>query len=134
MAMRIGRVVMIGRYPIESRPQITFHLRHDVTGIGSEITQFFSVLGRNDNAELMSVINAAFMKFLTIKEHLITTIENAFLAFASRAVSLDVIQMMPLRIFAICPHLHEMHFDDDAPRKILLGNRSSLDPSASRAR
>ena len=95
------------------------------------ITQFFSILRRDDDAKLMSVINAALVKFLTIKEHLIAAVENTFLALGGCAVSLDVIQMMPLRIFAICSHLHEMHFNDDAPREILLCHRPSLDPSAS---
>ena len=119
MAVRIGRVVMIGSHPIEFRIQVALHLRHHVTREDTQVAKLLTVFRRNDDPELMFIILTAFVKLIRIEKSFIAIIQNTFLAFTRSTVPLNVIEMMSLRIFSVSAHFDEMDFNNHASRKIL---------------
>jgi hypothetical protein len=57
--MGMAGVVMIDRYPIQLRPEISFHLVHEAAGEGAQVSHLGGILWRHDEAELMPVLTAA---------------------------------------------------------------------------
>jgi hypothetical protein len=51
-------VPVIDRGPIELRAEITFHLRYEIAGKRVQIGQLESIVGRDDEAEMMPIIGA----------------------------------------------------------------------------
>ena len=93
MHMGMAGVVVIDRDPIEPRAEVGFHPAHEVAGIGREVREFRTVLGRDDEAELVAVVLAAIEEGVAIGAIIGGGIELAALAVAGRAVTLDVAQM-----------------------------------------
>src|SRR3546814_15327205 len=60
MGMGMAGVEMIDRDPVELRPKILFHPRHQPAGQWLQILIVRAVLGADDEAELMAVVLALF--------------------------------------------------------------------------
>jgi hypothetical protein len=86
-------VEVIDRHPIELRPQILFHARHQPPGQGLEILIAIAILGRDDEAELMAILSPLFEKGLAIHHILIASVELPALALACSAVPLKIAQV-----------------------------------------
>src|SRR3546814_14359235 len=57
MAMGMARVEMIHRHPVQGRTQILLHLRHQVAGKIAQMIEGRTILGRDDQAELVAVVH-----------------------------------------------------------------------------
>ena len=64
--VRIVGVPVIDRDPVEPGAEILFHVGHQFAGEGPDIGKFGCVLGRDDEAEVMAIIGAAFGKGIAI--------------------------------------------------------------------
>ncbi len=60
--MRMAGIVVIDRDPVELGIEIAFHLLHQIAGGLAQIRQLYAFLGRNNEAELVPVLAAAFQK------------------------------------------------------------------------
>ena len=67
MGVRMSRVEMIGRDPVEPGYEIVLHLAHQVADEGFEVAELGPVLGRDDEAELVAVATAAFEESLAVR-------------------------------------------------------------------
>jgi hypothetical protein len=56
VGVRVTSVVVIDRDPVEPRPEVSFHLFHQIAGGLARVGEVHAVLGRNDEAELVPVI------------------------------------------------------------------------------
>ena len=60
--VRVAGVAMIGGDPVEFRPEIFFHLRHQPPHEWLEVGILIAVLGRHDKPELVAVATATLDK------------------------------------------------------------------------
>ena len=119
-------VVVIDRDPIELRAEIGFHLLHQIARGGAGIGELDAVLGRHDEAELVTVLAAAFDERATIFHIPFGRIDLALLAVLRHAVSLEIAQVSVDRLGAdesaaarrptLGVELHDPGLDRDAPR------------------
>ena len=58
MGVRVAGVVMIDRDPVELRSEIYLHLLHQRAGSLAQVGQFRSLLGRDDETELVTVVTS----------------------------------------------------------------------------
>ena len=86
-------VVMIDRDPVELGAEVLFHLPHEVAGEAAQVAHFGGILGRHDEAELMTVLPAALDKGLAVRLVLERRIGAALLAVARHPVAFEVAQM-----------------------------------------
>src|SRR3546814_8869414 len=71
-------------YPVEPGAEVGFHLRHQPADIGLEVGIFRSILGRDDEAELMAVAIAALEERLAVGRVALGGIELARRALLDR--------------------------------------------------
>jgi hypothetical protein len=60
MDVRIVGVPVVDRQPVEPRPEIPFGIGHQLSGEGSQIGHFASVLRRDDEPEMVAIVLASF--------------------------------------------------------------------------
>jgi hypothetical protein len=114
--MRVGvaGIAMINRDPIELGPKVTFHLCHQPAREGLEVFILIAVFGRDDEAELVTILLPAFKKLFTVSDVLVGTVKLSRLTVASHPVALDVTKMGG-GIRALARELDDPRFDDAAP-------------------
>src|SRR3546814_2566393 len=66
VTVRMAGVEMVDRHPVELRSQILFHLRHQPAHERLEVGILIAVLGRDDEAELMTIVATTFEKRLVV--------------------------------------------------------------------
>src|SRR5690606_5466460 len=118
MRVRMAGVVVIDRHPIELGAEIFLHPRHQAAGERLEIVVFRTVLGRDDEAELVAVALRTLQEGLAVRAVLLGAVKLARLPLAGHAVSLDIAQVRP-RAFQSLGHpfagqLDDAGLDDDA--------------------
>src|SRR3546814_1331297 len=90
MGMGLAGVEMIDRDPVELRPKILFHQRHQPAGKWLQILIVRSVLGADDEAELMVVVHGLFAPGVAVNLLALGFIELAALSTARRPVTPDI--------------------------------------------
>src|SRR3546814_2239311 len=93
MGMGMAGVEMIDRDPVELRPKILFHPRHQPAGQWLQILIVRAVLGADDEAELMAVVLGLFEPGVAANLIAFGSIELAAPALARRPVPLDIAPM-----------------------------------------
>lgn len=93
MDVRMTSVVMISGHPIERRAEIGFHLRHDIPCERLQVLIGRAVLRREDDPELMAILQPAFDERVAVRLVGEGRIEPARLALAVDALALQVTQM-----------------------------------------
>jgi hypothetical protein len=62
VGVRVVGVPVIDRHPIQPRAQVGFHAAHQVPRVGAQVFQLGAILGRDDEAEMVPVVGAAFLE------------------------------------------------------------------------
>src|SRR3546814_14509579 len=83
-------VEMVDRHPVELRSQILFHLRHQPAPERLEVGILIAVLGRDDQAELMTIVATTYEKRLLMGGSVIVRIQLAPLALARPSLPQDI--------------------------------------------
>lgn len=114
--MRVGMagVEVIDRDPVELRAEIVFHPRHQPPGQRLEVVIFRTVLGRDDEAELVAVAVPALAKLPAIDDIGVGAVQCTRLPLACRAVALEIAQVRRGTGQSFAGKLHDPRFDDDA--------------------
>src|SRR3546814_4334173 len=105
---------MIDRDPVELRPKILFHPRHQPAGQWLQILIVRAVLGADDEAELMAVVLGLFEPGVAVNLIALGSIELAAPAIARRPVTLDIAQMRLGSAEAFARERDERRLQDDA--------------------
>src|SRR6266851_9976673 len=100
MGVRVSRVVVIDRDPVELRPEVGFHLLHQSAGGLTRIGQVRTILGRDDEAELMAVIASPLKEGAAILHVPLGRIDLALRAILRHAVPFEVTQVRLARKLA----------------------------------
>jgi hypothetical protein len=95
VAMRMPRVEMIGRDPVELRAKILFHLPYQVADKRLQVRQLRTVLWCDDEPELVAIASASFCERLAIGTIARGVIQLARLSITRDAVTLNVSQVRP---------------------------------------
>jgi len=98
--MRVAGVVMIDRDPVELRPEVSFHLLHQMAGGLARVGQLHPFLGRNDEAELMAVLAAPVEESAAILHIALARIDLAFLTILRHAIPFEIAQVRVHRLGA----------------------------------
>lgn len=93
MGMGMAGVVMIDGDPIQVRPEVGFHLPHQVAGEAAQVAHICGVLRCHDEPELMAVVASALDERLAVGFVLDGRIAAAFLAVARHAIAFEITQM-----------------------------------------
>jgi hypothetical protein len=93
MAVRVAGVEVIDRDPIEPGAEILLHLPHHVAGEATDIGEPITILGRDNEAELVAILAAALGQGSPIRPVVISSIELTSSAISGRAIALQVIEM-----------------------------------------
>jgi hypothetical protein len=100
VGVRVVGVPVIDRHPIQPRAQVGFHAAHQVPGVGAQVVQLGAILGRDDEAEMVPVVGAAFLEGVEVGFVGLRPVGSARLAVAAHAVALDVAQVLGERLRA----------------------------------
>src|SRR3546814_19628978 len=90
MGMGMAGVEMIDRDPVELRPKILFHPRHQPAGQWLQILIVRAVLGADDEAELMAVVLGLFEPGVAVYLIAFGSIQLAAPAIPRRHVTPDI--------------------------------------------
>ena len=93
VGVRVAGVVVIDRDPVELRPEVGFHLLHQIAGGLARVGQLHAVLGRDDEAELMAVLAAPLEESTAILHVALGRIDLALLAILRHAVPFEIAQV-----------------------------------------
>ena len=140
MRMGVPRIEMIRGDPVEAGAQIFLHLGHEAPGQRPEVGKLIAILGRQDEAELMSIAIGALEKGLAIRHIRIAPIESAGRPVAGHAVALDLAKMGPSGAKPLAGKPNQPRFDDRpaaarpseqaACAKDAAGRRTAANPAA----
>src|SRR3546814_13508610 len=86
-------------------------------GVGAQVVQFGAVLGRDDEAEMVPVVGAAFLESVEVGVVGLRPVGPARLAIAAGAVALDVAQVLGERLRAGVALIDQQRLDGHAPRQ-----------------
>ena len=100
VGMRVAGVVMIDRDPVELRPEVGFHVLHQIAGGLARVGQFRAVLGRDDEAKLMAVIASPLQESMAILHVARGRIDLALLTILRHAVPFEIAQVRVHRLGA----------------------------------
>ncbi|KAF1014787.1 MAG: hypothetical protein GAK31_02274 [Stenotrophomonas maltophilia] len=95
----VGVPVVDGR-PIEARAKVDLHAGHEVPRIGAQVFEFRAILGREDEAEMVPVVGAAFLEGVEVGFVGPRPVGPARFAIAAHAVALNVAQVLGERVRA----------------------------------
>src|SRR3546814_1679859 len=112
MGVRVTRVVTIDRHPIELGPQILLDSCHEAAGQRFEVVILHTVLGADNDAELMPVALRLFDPGAAVHPVSVGTIKLPAPAFARRAVALDIAQMRLGALEAVAAEFDGPEFQD----------------------
>ncbi|MNY46904.1 hypothetical protein D3C86_1821290 [compost metagenome] len=115
MGVRIVRVPVIDRHPVQAGFQIDLHALHQLTRVAAQVFQLLGVLHRNNEAELVPVTPPTLLEGLQIRRVRGRTVGLTALPVASDAVALDVVQVRSGRAGGCFLEDHETGLDDHAP-------------------
>src|SRR3546814_1029672 len=101
---------------IEARAQVGLHAAHEVPRIGAQVLQFSAILGREDEAEVVPVVGAAFLERIEVGGIGLRPVGLARLAIAAHAIALDVAQVLGERLRAGVALVDQQRLDGHAPR------------------
>ncbi|MNE70909.1 hypothetical protein D3C80_1667380 [compost metagenome] len=90
VGVRVISVPMIDCHPVERGTQISLHPAHQVSGVGPQVIELLGILGRDDEAELVSVFPAARLEGFHVGLIGQRAVGLAGIALATHAVALDV--------------------------------------------
>ena len=88
MDMRVVGVPVIDADPVELRAQVLLHLPHQLAGVILQIGHVHRVFGRDDEAEMVPVVGAAFLEGVEVGGIGLRPVGLARLAVAAHAVAL----------------------------------------------
>src|SRR5450631_1561816 len=128
MCVRVSGVVVIDRDPVELGSEVAFHLLHQITGGLARVGQLSTVLGRDDEAELMPVIAAPVQESAAIFNIALGRIDLALRTILRYAISFEVTQM---RVH--CPGADKLPSADGSALRVEL-HHAGLHRHPSRAR
>ncbi|MNS99077.1 hypothetical protein D3C72_1334650 [compost metagenome] len=86
----MGGVPMIDRNPVEPRVQVPLDIAHEIAGIGAKVSEFGSVLRRDDEAEMMTVIPGPLRESRGVGRVAPSIEEASRFAVPGHAVSLEI--------------------------------------------
>jgi hypothetical protein len=137
MGMRMVRVVMVDRSPLDGSSEVAVDACHESADIVSEV-QMETVLGGDNEPKLVSLIEARLLEPLAGHRPL-RAVEQARRAVLFDTLTLDVPQVSTGRLGAVAREALHMRFDDHAPsvmpwRKTLGGAGSLTRVSAPKPR
>ena len=98
MGVRVAGIVVIDRDPVELRPEVGFHLLHQVARGGAQIGQLHAVLGRDDEAELMTIVASPLQESAAILHVAFGRIDLALRTILRHAVPFEVTQVRVHRL------------------------------------
>ncbi|MNE89314.1 hypothetical protein D3C80_1867150 [compost metagenome] len=81
---------MIDRNPVEPRVQVPLDIAHEIAGIGAKVSEFGSVLRRDDEAEMMTVIPGPLRESRGVGRVAPSIEEASRFAVPGHAVSLEI--------------------------------------------
>ncbi|KAG0755486.1 hypothetical protein G6F22_020595 [Rhizopus arrhizus] len=84
--------------------------------VGTQVFQLRAILGREDEAEMVPVVGAAFLEGVEVGHVGLRPVGLARLAVAAHAVALDVVQVLGERLRAGPLVIHQQRLDGHAPR------------------
>src|SRR3546814_20145826 len=113
MGVRMAGVLVIYSHLIELGPEIFLHAGHQAAGERVEIVVFRTVLGRDDEAELVAVALRTLQEGLSVRAVLLGAVKLARLPLAGHAVPLDIAQMRPRPVHPFAGQLDDTGLDDD---------------------
>jgi hypothetical protein len=93
VGVRVARVVMVDRDPVEAGGQIQFHLAHEVAGEAAKISHFGCILRRDDEPKLVAISPTPLHKGLAVGLVLESGIGLAPFAIARDPVPLEIAEM-----------------------------------------
>ena len=114
--VRIVCVPMVHSHPVQWGLQVDLHAAHQLAGETLQIFQLQAVLGRDDEAELVAVIQTAFLKGLEVGRIGVSAVGLALLPIAGDAVALDVAKVNSHRVRTGAPQHDEAGLDDHTAR------------------
>jgi hypothetical protein len=114
--VRVVGVPVVDGHPIEARAQVGFHAAHEVPRVGAQVFQLRAILGREDEAEMVPVVGAAFLEGVEVGGIGLRPVGLARLAIAAHAIALDVAQVLGERLRAGLALVDQQRLDGHAPR------------------
>jgi hypothetical protein len=114
--VRVVGVPVVDGHPIEARAQVGLHAAHEVPRVGAQVFQLRAILGREDEAEMVPVVGAAFLEGVEVGGIGLRPVGLARLAIAAHAVALDVAQVLGERLRAGLALIDQQRLDGHAPR------------------
>src|SRR5450755_1859095 len=93
MRVRVSCVLVIDRDPVEFRPEVRFHLLHQIASGLARVGQLRAVFGRDDEAELMAVFATPLQEGAAILHVALGRIDLALRTILGHAVPFEVAQM-----------------------------------------
>jgi hypothetical protein len=107
---------VVDGYPIEARAQVGFHAAHQVPRVGAQVFQLRAILGREDEAEMVPIVGAAFLEGVEVGGIGLRPVGLARLAIEAHTVALDVTQVLGERLRAGLALVDQQRLDGHAPR------------------
>ncbi len=98
VGVRMRRVVVIDRHPIELCPQVLFHLLHQTAHERFEIVVSRPIFRRDDEAELVAVTLGALNEVATLRAVLLGVVQFPRQPLAGDAVAFQIPQMQSRRV------------------------------------
>ena len=114
MGVRVPGIVMIDGYPIDDGIQVLLHLPHQPAREGSQASERDTILGSNNEAELVAVLGTALGKALGIGLVLHGRVGTASARVDRDTFTLQVAQMCSDGLALHTLELDDPRFDDDA--------------------
>src|SRR3546814_2397951 len=102
MGMGMAGVEMIDRDPVELRPKILFHPRHQPAGQWLQILIVRAVLGADDEAELMAVVLGLFEPGVAVNLIAFGSIKLAAPAIRSEEHTSELQSLMRISYAVFC--------------------------------
>src|SRR5450631_60926 len=100
MGVRLAGVMVIDRDPVQLGSEVHFHLLHQLAGNLARVGQLHTILGGDDEAELMPVTASPLQKSAAILDVALGRIDLALRAILGHAVPLEVTQVRVHRLGA----------------------------------
>jgi hypothetical protein len=115
MNVRMLRVPMIDRNPVERRAKVAFSISHQVAGKSFDVGKFGGIFRRHNEPEMMPVIVTALCESLMIDVVALSTEHPGWRAFLRHAVAAQIGEMSGKRR-ALHSVTDDAGFDDDIAR------------------
>jgi hypothetical protein len=111
----MARVVVVDGDPIELRPKILFHLKHEPSGQRLQIRVLDRILDGDDEAELVAVAIASIEETRPLGVVLLGVIECTRLSFSRDAIALQISKVGLCATQSGWRQADQSRLNDDAP-------------------